>query len=1116
MKSKLTIKILGIVVTLATLTSLLVGLTAVPVSAANQMVFTAYSLPNNLKNFLGGQTPTFAAGATTSTTFVPKSNPDVNAVTASPDAKTIYTWDNTAKVLYMSADTGKTFSALGIATVSGTFIGLEASPKFATDGAVVLVTSSEVWLITGGLSSAVSITGDLPTQAEFASGGYITSFDIGSYYATGQLAIFVGISGGAGAKSNVLMFLQGGYTWAEVGATSTATGNGYLRMPDFTTDPQVIAVKLSPNYQSDAQVMAVYTYNSNTYLASNIAALGWNNSILTAATIVTGAPVATSAVIATGTDYFANSTGIVLVGTGSGLTTNGLFVVKNWIASTVPNVTLTPTYSGNVAVNGIAVSGPLATGSVVVSSPGSVTLNITTNVTATPPTWVNGATYRTASGAAITSMCYAGTNNAKLFVSSTGAPVTATNTGGAINVSADNGNTFNQIGVINVGTSWPSYGTISRVSDTNWYMIFGGGLFQSTDKGVSWTRIFSGVWSAKPAAKMSRSTAFATDNTFILTNGTNIALITSNGGSTYTPIGAPIAISTLTMIAGGAYYMYTSNTDTVSQGFYVSTRPYVNATFTPALATVDATHAFGINSVARSAKDTTGNTFALGTGDGKVYQSTDGGVTFTQLGTGPGTFSLTVGDRMSVAYMADGTLYAAATANTTSTTTSALNPLTAGIFKWVPATSQWVNVITIGTGIPYVSGFSVSTDGTMYATGDFNGSANINHGIYRSLNYNAVLADGTPDADWCAIDQTNYPGGTATVTVGTPYTGYPGTAGSSRSTVGVTSAATGNTLDITEATSAVTNAGLTGAIFSFVDSYIVGPTVVAPKDKTVLTTDKSVTMSWAAMNGPAGGAAASNTNYEVIATTSKDFTGYTTPLLLPTPANALFYQGLDYYNPGSLTQTAGINPGGDTTSLKGGTTYYWQIRAISPIPSRVTVSSFITALSAVNPAPVAQNPVPVNGAINIPVDTTFTWPAVVGTNVTYEFVIAQELGNADKFAIIDDSATTPTNAFKLRESLKYNTQYWWRVRAVSATATSAWTTMFFTTEKEPAAVTETTPAVTQTIIVPTQPAPIITVTNQVPKSEPVIPTYLLWAIIAVGAILIIAVIVLIVRTRRIS
>lgn len=392
MKSKLSIKILGIVVALATLTSLLVGITAAPVSAAtNLAVFTPYSLPSNLNNFLGGvqYTTDFTANPTktTSTVSVVIANPSLDAVTASPDGNTIYAFDNTNKALYESINGGKSFpNTVGI-NVSGTFVGMECSPKFATDGSVVLVTSTQVWLITGGVSSAVSITGDLATKLE---GGTITSFDVGPYYATGQLAIVIGVSGGTGAISNVLLFLQGGYTWQEVGATSTGAGNGFMRLGTGTTDvghgafdPNVIAVKFDSNYQSDAAIMAVYTNSvtPGTFLASAVAAGQWNSAVLNTATVVAAYAAAEKAVIAVGTDYFVNSTGVVLVGlSGFGTTSDGLYIVKSWISSTatvVVSPVSTPSSGITTAVSGIAVSGPLATGSVVVSAPGSTTLNIT-------------------------------------------------------------------------------------------------------------------------------------------------------------------------------------------------------------------------------------------------------------------------------------------------------------------------------------------------------------------------------------------------------------------------------------------------------------------------------------------------------------------------------------------------------------------------------------------------------------------------------------------------------------------------------------------------------------------------------------------------------------------
>jgi hypothetical protein len=1325
MKSKLSLKVLGVVVTIATLASLLVGLTAAPVSAANQMVFTPYSLPSNIGYFIGGAgTPSFASGAATTTSFIgaANTNPVIAAVTASADGNAIYAWDDTAKVLYYSSNAGKSYTALAFnpagGLFAGTFVGLEVSPKFATDGTVVLVTSSQVWLITGGLANAVSVTGDLSTKLE---GGTITAMDVGNYYTNGVLSVYIGVTGGAGLISNVLVFQQGGFTWAEVGTmkigsvsfastlangtgtvsattlttspqtvtiglpstvvvaagtgtvasawagsvdtvtvgiptiaitagtatvsattqtvlsqavtvgvgtftvtmpaglagtatagtatlsvspvtlpagattTVTATAGGTVTIavtttPSFTValpagvtgtaatgtatlatggtlaantvntvtvstlgtitvtigtitftvttpagvtgtvangtgtvslggtlaaatvntvtlsnvgtvtittsgaalDPAVLAIKLSPNYQSDAEVMAVYNLGSQTYLGSNIAALGWNNSILPMV-LIPGTNA--TAVIAAGTDYFANSTGTVLVGT-----TTGLYIVKGRVAAagSVTNILTTP-------VSAIAVQGPLATSTVVVASPGTTALNITTAVTASTVTWVGSAAYRAATGTAVTSLWYAGTSNAKLFASSTGFVATSSN-GGAINLSMDNANTFNQIGLISVTALTNLNPGITIISDTNWLSALGNnaGFCQSTDKGVSWVRIFGQTWGGNNAGAggPARSQSYATNNTWVITNGSNIALLSSNGGSTYSPIGSPIAIGSFNYIENDAYYIVSAGGDPA--GIYFSSRPYVNATFTPAIV--------NINNVARSGKDATHMTFAVGSRAGTVYQSTDGAVTFTQVGTGTGPF--TSSDRVKVSYSSDGTLYAFANTPTTTTT---------GIYMWLPATSSWLNIAAAIT--KPIKSWTIAADGTAYAIVD-DGAGVMGYGIYRSLNYNAVNPDNSSGASWGEIYQYNFPGGSATASIGSSSVGYPGAA-TTFSTAGVpvaggnwtagvgvfASAATGNTLQITENTSTVSGSGINQAIYTFVDAYTSGPVVISPKDKTILTTDTSVSMNWTAMNGPTGGSTPGATNYEVQLTNSADFSGATTPV------SGTILGAMDVYQAGNTLASMNVNPGGGSNALKSGTNYTWRVRAISPLFSRWTTQTFTTALSTI--VNTAVNSTPANGATGVDVNTTFTWPSVAGANVTYEFVIAEETGQTDKFAIIDYSATTPTNATPLRETLKYNTQYWWRVRATNGTVTSAWSTFFFTTAAAP--VPTSTGSGSGTIVLPTPTSTIITITNPVTSftiTQPStnnnsIPPALLWAVIAIGAILIIAVIVLIVRTRRI-
>jgi hypothetical protein len=152
--------------------------------------------------------------------------------------------------------------------------------------------------------------------------------------------------------------------------------------------------------------------------------------------------------------------------------------------------------------------------------------------------------------------------------------------------------------------------------------------------------------------------------------------------------------------------------------------------------------------------------------------------------------------------------------------------------------------------------------------------------------------------------------------------------------------------------------------------------------------------------------------------------------------------------------------------------------------------------------------------------------------VSYQFALAQASANttANEFAILDYSDNTITNAEPLQETLQYNTVYWWEVRAVTTNssggiATSGpWTVSMFTTAAAPVTTTGTaatnTTIVTSVVITNPVTTVVSTSTNIVlptgtGSNSPAIPSYLLWAVIAVGAVLIIAVIVLIVRTRRI-
>jgi hypothetical protein len=115
-------------------------------------------------------------------------------------------------------------------------------------------------------------------------------------------------------------------------------------------------------------------------------------------------------------------------------------------------------------------------------------------------------------------------------------------------------------------------------------------------------------------------------------------------------------------------------------------------------------------------------------------------------------------------------------------------------------------------------------------------------------------------------------------------------------------------------------------------------------------------------------------------------------------------------------------------------------------------------------APQAKYMVPSLGATDIPMDITFVWPRVTDA-AGYEFMIAEDRGTTDKFAAIDYSATTKSSYLGLDRKLKYNTRYWWRVRALNTSTKSDWATCFFTTVQlvsTPSPTTSTTTPSTTT------------------------------------------------------
>jgi hypothetical protein len=261
------------------------------------------------------------------------------------------------------------------------------------------------------------------------------------------------------------------------------------------------------------------------------------------------------------------------------------------------------------------------------------------------------------------------------------------------------------------------------------------------------------------------------------------------------------------------------------------------------------------------------------------------------------------------------------------------------------------------------------------------------------------------------------------------------------------------------------------AVYHFTDTMAVA---VAGAAATPTTT--TAALSWTAVEGA--------TAYAITMNTRSDFLG---------TAVAVVTNAWDI-----TTATA--------AGLTAGTTYYWTVNATAPFASRASTAESFTCVSGVAVAVVAlQAPVP--GATGVPIRPVFQWAPVAGAR-NYELDVSLNDKFRGTFAgdpPLISRTRIEGNVFACEIDLEYDTEYFWRVRATTHTSAvmgveSGWTMGVFRTrlEPEPPVVVEPTPPPeTPEIILPVAETPLY-----------------IWVVIGIGAVLVIAVIVLIVRTRR--
>ena len=255
-----------------------------------------------------------------------------------------------------------------------------------------------------------------------------------------------------------------------------------------------------------------------------------------------------------------------------------------------------------------------------------------------------------------------------------------------------------------------------------------------------------------------------------------------------------------------------------------------------------------------------------------------------------------------------------------------------------------------------------------------------------------------------------------------------------------------------------------------------------------------------------------------------DVTSYDLDVALDDGFDQQVADSLNKDEAGSPVNYVYTGSGSGESALQPGTTYYWRVRADAPVQSSYSdVRSFtVGSLAVVAPPPPAPAPTPapvigapVNGVTGSSQTPSFSWNPVSGST-EYQFKLANNVALANPIADVK----VKTTGYALTKELELGKTYYWAVK--SLTPEGAWSALAnFTVMEAPAPPPPPPPP---PVVIKEVPAPVINIPAPPPAQEivipppppapaPITPAYI-WAIIIIGAVLVIAVIVLIVRTRR--
>lgn len=1054
---KIIMKVWGIGLIVTLLSSLLI-VGAAPASGGT-LVYSPVGLPNPVFPVASNQV---SAGS------------DVSAIKVAPNGD-IFAIDRGLGRILKSVDGGYTWAVavLPAGFAMGAYGDIAISPSYDTDSTVFAVGQ-----LGGAVVAIRSVNAGVTFQqygGNIVVGGTLvgTSIALEPTYSGGVGTILVGTADTAGGAYGSV------YAWGYLGALTWVTVGTVPLAEDVTS------VAFSPLYPIDSTIFVVSTTIAGgvgTRLHAVITPGGIWDAIPAA---VPPYPVALNAsagdigsagaIVSTSmafpSDFNASNTLLrnLFIGTNSGAVAapfDGVRRVNGSVATL-----LGPVAGADNNVTSVAFSGTYAGGKLTVGMAAAPLVYNCANPSAAPGAvtfspFVNGVT-----GATLAYVAFSGTDT-YVGTSGAGAPDES-----AFNVSSDGVN-YRQRGLIDTVIGF--YIDMDVVSSSEWYLVNSDGVgaamesvWHTTNGGVQYVRVTAMAFPSGAAA-LALSQDFANDSTMYFyevgaTAGAPVLLLSNDAGNTWAARGTPPALAgagagITDLLAVDQYTLYIGGT--VAGAIYKS----VNNGWTYSTQALTAGGAvYQIRYDAGTGHILVGDTI------GGIWLSTNG-LTWAMQGPATGGSNMVIA--FDANYGTNNTIYAGEYDPGT--------PALPGIWRFVVGgTAPWTRLdgdpvgggagseVRIPAGL--CAAIEVAPDGALYAV-DGSVVTGAAGGIVRILVPTSPVNAGT------GLETVPPP---ALIT-----TAAPPVAGSA---FGALQMAAGSNILYAVNT-------LTATIATYTDTLTTPiPSVIAPADGAIIATvgtGSGVTIQIEPVAGATG--------HQVQWSTRPDYLG-------AVGATVAF-----------------LGPPFNTAALAGvpaGATIYYRVRVITPLvgpwSQNYTFETQIAGGQAPNSPAIPPQPA-ANGGTGVSLTPNLVWGGVVGAT-GYELQLATdpEMSNL----ILDltgENALGNVTSYLVTSPLDYSTVYYWRVKAIGLTSETFYSTVqAFTTMAEPAptqpvvtvppAPTPTIVLPTPTVVVPQQPTPTVIVN---PPAEEKVSEVYIWVIIIIGAVLVITVIVLIVRTRR--